>query len=67
MSKCDGVNHRLLDLFDFHDAGGEIVVRWCGDCGAVAVDRDYDNRTHPGYYVPMKFPNMSYPNQERKP
>lgn len=38
----------------------EEVVRWCSGCGAVVVDCDFDNRTHPGYYEPMRFPKSAY-------
>ncbi len=40
--------------------GDEIkVVRWCPECGAVVVDMDYDNRTHPGYYKKLQYPNIT--------
>ncbi len=64
--KCDGKKHRLIEVTCFsqgHD--GLAVVRWCKDCGAIVVDHDCDNRTMPGYYVEMKFPLMTYPNQGR--
>lgn len=31
------------------------VVRWCPDCGAVAIDKESDGRLM-GTVVPMKFP-----------
>lgn len=65
--KCDGVTHRLLDIFANENAISSAVVRWCADCGAVVVDEDYDGRTNPGQYVEMLFPNMTYPNQTEKP
>lgn len=40
----------------------EEVVRWCRICGAVVVDLDMDNRTHPGYYLKMRFPDTAYDN-----
>ena len=37
----------------------ELVVRWCPKCGAVVVDMDYDNRTNPGYYSKIKYPEIT--------
>ena len=37
----------------------EEVVRWCPKCGAVVVDMDYDNRTSPGYYREIDFPEIT--------
>ena len=62
---CDGERHNLVDLHSFYEAMGDNVVRWCQDCGAVVIDRDYDNRTYPGYIMQMRFPRMTYPNQTK--
>ncbi len=35
------------------------VVRWCIDCGAVVVDRDYDGRTAPGKIMQMIQPSSA--------
>lgn len=35
------------------------VVRWCPECGAVVVDMDCDNRTYPGYYKKLQYPNIT--------
>lgn len=35
------------------------VVRWCPKCGAVVVDMDYDNRTSPGYYKKIEYPEIT--------
>src|SRR5205809_6192096 len=62
--KCNGEKHRLEEIYcrpEAHD--GLTVVRWRKDCGAVVVDYDQDRRTSPGYYMEMKFPTMTYPNQ----
>ena len=67
MSACDGITHDLLEIYKQYDAMGEAVVRWCRHCGAVVADRDMDNRTFPGYYMPMRFPKMTYPNQQERP
>jgi hypothetical protein len=48
------------DLQVIWTSGGrmvEEVVRWCRGCGAVVVDLDMDNRTHPGYYMKMRLPD----------
>jgi len=37
----------------------EEVVRWCSHCGAIVVDMDYDDRTNPGYYKPVQFPEIA--------
>lgn len=36
----------------------EKVVRWCPECGAIVVDLDYDNKTKPGYYRKLQYPNI---------
>ena len=37
----------------------ELVVRWCPKCGAIVVDMDYDNRTKPGYYQELSYPEIT--------
>lgn len=37
----------------------EEVVRWCPKCGAVVIDMDYDNRTNPGYYKKIQYPEIT--------
>ena len=37
----------------------EEVVRWCPKCGAIVVDMDYDNRTKPGYYKKIQYPEIT--------
>lgn len=37
----------------------EEVVRWCPKCGAVVVDMDFDNRTNPGYYKRIEYPEIT--------
>lgn len=37
----------------------EEVVRWCPKCGAVVVDMDFDNRTNPGYYKKIEYPEIT--------
>lgn len=62
MKKCDGKNHNLVVVHSSkHSPYDEwAVVRWCKFCGAVAVDIDVDNRTHPGEIRQMKFPDIAY-------
>ena len=45
-------------LEEVFSTGGDeqAVVRWCYWCGAVVVDIDYDGRTNPGGFMPMRFP-----------
>jgi hypothetical protein len=67
MKVCDGNKHNLLEVYEhYDDAMGGAVVRWCENCGAIVIDRDFDNKTFPGYYVAMKFPTMTFPNQRKK-
>lgn len=55
---CDGHKHNLKVIVEYaitsHDSK---VVRWCADCGAVVIDRDYDGRTNPGAVMSMQFPS----------
>ena len=37
----------------------EEVVRWCPKCGAIVVDMDFDNRTNPGYYKKIEYPEIT--------
>lgn len=60
---CDGTNHNLIEIYRTgYEDKDQDVVRWCTDCGAIAVDSDMDNRTYPGRIVSMKFPKMIYAN-----
>lgn len=34
------------------------IVRWCPECGSIVVDLDIDNRTYPGYYQKIIYPNI---------
>ena len=46
-----------FELFGYDESK---VVRWCPECGAVVVDMDYDERTNPGYYKKLQYPNITY-------
>jgi hypothetical protein len=46
----------LIVIYRREGAASDQVVRWCGICGAVVVDEDYDGRTSPGSVMPMRFP-----------
>lgn len=47
----------LKQIFVASEGGdSEAVVRWCENCGAVVVDRDFDGRTNAGAIMPMQFP-----------
>lgn len=35
------------------------IVRWCRDCGAIVIDIDADDQTHPGAIIPMTFPLLA--------
>ena len=65
--KCDGKTHRLMSIYERPEANdGWTVVRWCKDCGSVVIDYEQDGKIAPGYYMPMQFPTMTYPNQNRE-
>jgi hypothetical protein len=61
MRPCKNGKHNLEDILHANDE----VVRWCHYCGAIVVDREYDNRVYPGAVLPMMFPEILYP-QEKK-
>lgn len=61
--KCTGGKHDLVVVYRgnrFYNE--EAVVRWCQNCGAVVVDKDYDNRTNAGQIMQMKFPKLTKEN-----
>lgn len=64
---CNRTGHNLKVIYVArHSAYDEAaVVRWCEDCGAVVVDIDLDNRTHPGAIIQMQFPKNYLTNQQR--
>lgn len=53
--------HRLMTIATMRgDAPGvSHPVRWCQDCGAVAIDTDVDGRTIPGDVWAMTFPALA--------
>jgi hypothetical protein len=56
---CSNGKHSLIEVSSCcidHDT--EMVTRWCTVCGAVVVDKEYDGRIQPGYYMQMKFPSV---------
>jgi hypothetical protein len=60
LEECLKGNHTLkvISTQGYWD-DSEKVVRWCSVCGAIVVDADFDNRTNPGYYMGMKFPEIT--------
>ena len=57
--KCKDGNPSLVDIYSHERAEDTIVVRWCQYCGAIAVDLDYDGRTNPGGWMPMRFSTIT--------
>lgn len=51
--------HPLKVIASFECGDEAKVVRWCPECGAVVVDLDYDDRTNPGYYKKLQYPNIT--------
>lgn len=59
MKICRNGNHTLIEIIRCSVSyDEEKVVRWCKFCGAVVVDLEIDNRTHPGRYMEMQFPEL---------
>lgn len=54
---CQG-QHDLVEIWRTDESGCESVVRWCEECGAVVVDKDYDGRTKAGGFMRMQFPRI---------
>lgn len=44
------------------DLEAEMVFRWCPECGAAVVDREYDGRTLPGK---MMFPKILWEKKSK--
>lgn len=58
-SECQKGLHRfkIITKRDFGDE--ELAVRWCPQCGAIVVDREFDGRLDPGYYQKLKYPEIT--------
>ncbi len=61
LAECEKGNHDLdavssvfLNLMD-----GEIVTRWCKNCGAVVVDKDVSGCTQRGVVMKIKSPLLT--------
>lgn len=55
---CDGRNHNLIRVYaNRYSDDSTAVVRWCKECGSVAVDVDIDGRTAPGRIHRMRTPS----------
>ncbi len=53
---CRDGKHDFHVLVRMGSETDETVIRWCAECGAVVGDTDYDYRTKPGDYFPIRFP-----------
>ena len=49
----------LIEVYRHAGAASDAVTRWCGSCGSVVVDEDYDGRVNPGTYFAMRTPNST--------
>jgi len=57
---CVDGKHKLIFIHGkSHWDESESTVRWCKNCGAIVIDRDYDNRTIPGGVMKMEFPEIT--------
>lgn len=54
MKPCRNGQHSLTNVYE----NKTLTVRWCQYCGAVVVDKDYDGRTSPSYFMKMRFPEL---------
>lgn len=53
---CKAGNHNLEIIYSRDCLYDEkTVVRWCRDCGAVVIDKEFDGRVSSGAVMPMKF------------
>ena len=55
---CKNGEHKLKVIYWHSSLRGneEPTVRWCGNCGAVVVDVDFDGRTNAGAIREMELP-----------
>ena len=49
--------YAVRDEYGLNPSGEERSVKWCQECGAVVVDKEFDGR-FAGSVVPMKFPKV---------
>lgn len=50
----------LIATIPSQGPGIQATVKWCRVCGAVVIDADdYDGRTSPGAFMPMRFPEKT--------
>lgn len=59
-SKCRNGLHPFIRILSVTvGINEEKIVRWCPECGAIVVDHDIDDRTIPGYYKQLTYPNIT--------
>ncbi len=64
---CNFRDHNDVEIYRINLGWNEeAVVRWCKDCGGVAVDRESDGRIWPGYIRKMVFPKLCYEANRRQ-
>ena len=57
IENCLNKQHDLVEIYvDGYVDEPCSVVRWCRECGAVVVDKDYDGRVFAGNVMKMKIP-----------
>lgn len=59
MNVCKEGKHDLIEIYSRGDRMSELVVRWCQNCGAIVIDKDFDGRTHPGRIMKMRLPKLT--------
>lgn len=56
---CKNGQHSLKSIArGGNEYDGYLIVKWCGECGAVVVDGEYDERVYPGKHMDMQFPKI---------
>ena len=60
MTCCETGEHPFKQIIKVNTGDGYGVVRWCPKCGAIVIDYEYDNRTMPGFYMKLTYPEITY-------
>ncbi len=58
LEKCKTGNHDFVSISMKPVELGSQVVNWCKECGSISVDHYCDGREYPGYYAPIRKPNL---------
>ena len=60
LSGCEKGKHNFIVIYvDGYENDICEVVRWCSECGAITVDKEYDEQRNPGAVMKLKLPNIT--------